>query len=148
MRTSDVDRLYSGHRHTPNRTRYGASANLHTLLHDVSFDLFLCSELERAQHTARLVLSDRQLPVHIIPELNEMFLVTGRCDIIATSCKEDAENYSAWCNDWQHAIPTKGGSSGIFTTCGTLMARLSEYQHYQNILIVSHQGVLSLLIVV
>ena len=47
--------------------------HLHTLLHDVSFALVLCSELERAQHTARLVLSDRQHPVHIIPELNEMF---------------------------------------------------------------------------
>ncbi|MFP1483124.1 histidine phosphatase family protein [Escherichia coli] len=34
---------------------------LHTLLHGVSFDLVLCSQLERAQHTARLVLSDRQL---------------------------------------------------------------------------------------
>lgn len=51
--------------------------NLHTLLHGVSFDLVLCSELERAQHTARLVLSDRQLPVHIIPELNEMFWRLG-----------------------------------------------------------------------
>lgn len=51
--------------------------NLHTLLHGVSFDLVLCSELERAQHTARLVLSDRQLPVQIIPELNEMFWRLG-----------------------------------------------------------------------
>ena len=71
---ANVDGLYSGHAPTPLTARGIEQAqNLHTLLHDVSFDLVLCSELERAQHTARLVLSDRQLPVHIIPELNEMF---------------------------------------------------------------------------
>ena len=71
---ANVDGLYSGHAPTPLTARGIEQAqNLHTLLHDVSFDLVLCSELERAQHTARLVLSDRQHPVHIIPELNEMF---------------------------------------------------------------------------
>lgn len=71
---ANVDGLYSGHAPTPLTARGIEQAqNLHTLLHDVSFDLVLCSELERAQHTARRVLSDRQHPVHIIPELNEMF---------------------------------------------------------------------------
>ena len=71
---ANIDGLYSGHAPTPLTARGIEQAqNLHTLLHGVSFDLVLCSELERAQHTARLVLSDRQLPVHIIPELNEMF---------------------------------------------------------------------------
>ena len=79
--------------------------NLHTLLHGVSFDLVLCSELERAQHTARRVLSDRQLPVQIIPELNEMFFGDWEMRHHRDLMQEDAENYSAWCNDWQHAIP-------------------------------------------
>ena len=66
---ANVDGLYSGHAPTPLTARGIEQAqNLHTLLHDVSFDLVLCSELERAQHTARLVLSDR--------------------DIIVTSCKK------------------------------------------------------------
>ena len=58
--------------------------------------------------------------------------------------QEDAENYSAWCNDWQHAIPTNGeGFQAFFATCGTLYRKaLVEFQHYQNILVVSHQGVL------
>ena len=61
--------------------------------------------------------------------------------------QEDAENYSAWCNDWQHAIPTNGeGFQAFSQRVERFIARLSEYQHYQNILIVSHQGVLSLLI--
>ena len=62
---ANVDGLYSGHAPTPLTARGIEQAqNLHTLLHDVSFDLVLCSELERAQHTARRVLSDRQHPVH------------------------------------------------------------------------------------
>ena len=74
---ANIDGLYSGHAPTPLTARGIEQAqNLHTLLHGVSFDLVLCSELERAQHTARRVLSDRQLPVQIIPELNE------------TSCKK------------------------------------------------------------
>lgn len=60
---ANVDGLYSGHAPTPLTARGIEQAqNLHTLLDDVSFDTVLCSELERAQHTARLVLSDRQLP--------------------------------------------------------------------------------------
>lgn len=61
--------------------------------------------------------------------------------------QEDAENYSAWCNDWQQAIPTNGeGFQAFSQRVERFIARLSEYQHYQNILVVSHQGVLSLLI--
>lgn len=61
--------------------------------------------------------------------------------------QEDAENYSAWCNDWQHAIPTNGeGFQAFSQRVERFIARLSEFQHYQNILVVSHQGVLSLLI--
>lgn len=81
---ANVDGLYSGHAPTPLTARGVEQAqSLHTLLRDVPFDIVLCSELERAQHTARLVLSDRQLSLHTVPELNEMFLVTGRCGTIA-----------------------------------------------------------------
>lgn len=45
---ANVDGLYSGHAPTPLTARGIEQAqNLHTLLHDVSFDLVLCSELER-----------------------------------------------------------------------------------------------------
>lgn len=43
---ANVDDLYSGHAPTPLTARGIEQAqNLHTLLHDVSFDLVLCSEL-------------------------------------------------------------------------------------------------------
>ena len=93
---ANIDGLYSGHAPTPLTARGIEQAqNLHTLLHGVSFDLVLCSELERAQHTARRVLSDRQLPVQIIPELNEMFFGDWEMRHHRDLMQEDAENYSA-----------------------------------------------------
>ena len=141
---ANIDGLYSGHAPTPLTARGIEQAqNLHTLLHGVSFDLVLCSELERAQHTARLVLSNRQLPVQIISELNKCFLATGKCGIIATSCKKIPKTMTRWCNDWQHAIPTNSeGFQAFSQRVERFIARLSEFQHYQNILVVSHQGVL------
>ena len=134
---ANIDGLYSGHAPTPLTARGIEQAqNLHTLLHGVSFDLVLCSELERAQHTARRVLSDRQLPVQIIPELNEMFFGDWEMRHHRDLMQEDAENYSAWCNDWQHAIPTNGeGFQAFSQRVERFIARLSEFQHYQNILV-------------
>ncbi len=108
---------------------------------------FLCSELERAQHTARRVLSDRQLPCKSSLNSTKCFWRLGDDDHHRDLMQEDAENYSAWCNDWQHAIPTNGeGFQAFSQRVERFIARLSEFQHYQNILVVSHQGVLSLLI--
>ncbi|MDG5572938.1 histidine phosphatase family protein, partial [Escherichia coli] len=46
-----------------------------------------------------------------------------------------------------HRTSIKDGLGRHIGSCGPLNRNfLSEYQHYQNILIVSHQGVLSLLI--
>lgn len=101
--------------------------NLHTLLHGVSFDLVLCSELERAQHTARLVLSDRQLPVHIIPELNEMFLATGRCDIIATSCKKMPKTIA------------RGAMTGSMQSPRTV----KDFRHFRNVWNALSQGLVN-----
>lgn len=145
---ANVDGLYSGYALTLLTARGIEQAqNLHTLLDDVFFDLVLCSELERAQHTARLVFSDCQLFVYIIFELNEMFFGDWEMRHYCDFMQEDAENYSAWCNDWQHAIFTNGeGFQAFLQRVERFIARLSEYQHYQNILIVSYQGVLSLLI--
>ncbi|ORC99268.1 hypothetical protein A4T35_03275 [Escherichia coli] len=57
---ANVDGLYSGHAPTPLTARGIEQAqNLHTLLHDVSFDLVLCSELERAQRNACLLYTSR-----------------------------------------------------------------------------------------
>ncbi|MEL9770229.1 adenosylcobalamin/alpha-ribazole phosphatase [Escherichia coli] len=145
---ANVDGLYSGHAPTPLTARGIEQAqSLNTLLRDVPFDMVLCSELERAQHTARLVLSDRQLPVQTVLELNEMFFGDWEMRHHRDLMQEDAENYSAWCNDWQYAVPTNGeGFQAFSQRVERFIAGFVEYQHHKNILVISHQGVLSLLI--
>lgn len=81
---ANVAGLYSGHAPTPLTERGIAQAQtLSTLLRDVPVDNVLCSELERARHTTQLILGDREIPVRNMPELNEMFLATGKCATIA-----------------------------------------------------------------
>ncbi len=68
----------------------------------------LCSELERARHTARLVLEGRDVPQHILPELNEMYFGDWEMRHHRDLTHEDAESYAARCTDWQNAVPTNG----------------------------------------
>ncbi|WP_176167483.1 histidine phosphatase family protein, partial [Salmonella enterica] len=76
---ANVAGLYSGHAPTPLTEKgIGQAKTLHTLLRHAPFDRVLCSELERARHTARLVLEGRDVPQHILPELNEMYFEIGR----------------------------------------------------------------------
>ncbi|HCS1327609.1 TPA: histidine phosphatase family protein, partial [Salmonella enterica] len=57
---ANVAGLYSGHAPTPlTENGIGQAKTLHTLLRHAPFDRVLCSELERARHTARLVLEGR-----------------------------------------------------------------------------------------
>ena len=59
---ANVAGLYSGHTPTPLTEKGIAQAQtLGTLLRNVSFDNVLCSELERARHTTRLILADSDI---------------------------------------------------------------------------------------
>lgn len=100
----------------------------------------LCSELERAQHTARLVLQGRELPLQVKPELNEMFLVTGRCVITGIWPAKMPKTTRLWCNDWQNAVPTNGeGFQAFAQRVEQAISILADYQHHDHVLIVSHQ---------
>lgn len=145
---ANVAGLYSGHAPTPLTDKGIAQAStLNTLLRDVPFENVFCSELERARHTARLVLHERDVPVRILPELNEMFFGDWEMRHHRDLAREDAESYAAWCADWQNAIPTNGeGFQAFSQRIERFIAQLSDYKEYKNLLVVSHQGVLSLLI--
>lgn len=143
---ANVARLYSGHTPTPLTEKGQQQAQrLGEMLHHAPFDRVLCSELERTQHTARLLLGNRQIPVTPHPLLNEMFFGDWEMRHHRDLQIEDKENYAAWCADWQHAAPTNGESFPDFSR--RISAFTAELAHYQdeNLLIVSHQGVLSLL---
>lgn len=113
---ANVAGLYSGHAPTPLTEKgIGQAKTLHTLLRHVPFDRVLCSELERARHTARLVLEGRDVPQHILPELNEMYFGDWEMRHHRDLTHEDAESYAAWCTDWQNAVPTNGEGFQAFT---------------------------------
>ena len=145
---ANVAGLYSGHAPTPLTERGIAQAqSLSGLLHNVPFDNVLCSELERAHHTTQLILGDREIPVRNMPELNEMFFGDWEMRHHRDLAREDAENYAVWCNDWQNATPTNGeGFQAFSLRVERFIAQLDDYKMCQNLLVVSHQGVLSVLI--
>ncbi|QMI04505.1 adenosylcobalamin/alpha-ribazole phosphatase [Citrobacter sp. RHB25-C09] len=145
---ANVAGLYSGHAPTALTERGVAQAQtLNTLLAQVPFEQVLCSELERAQRTAQLVLAGRDLPLQVKPELNEMFFGDWEMRHHRDLVIEDAENYAAWCNDWQNGVPTNGeGFSAFAQRIEQVIQQLADYQHIPHVLMVSHQGVLSLLI--
>ncbi|WLI78292.1 adenosylcobalamin/alpha-ribazole phosphatase [Kosakonia sp. H02] len=146
---ANVAGLYSGHTPTPLTPKGLAQAQtLHDLLHSVPFDYVLCSELERAQQTAEYVLASRDLTIHTTPLLNEMFFGDWEMRHHRDLTREDPESYAAWCTDWQHAIPTNGeGFQAFSARIERVIALLNELKQTQNnVLIASHQGVISLLI--
>ena len=145
---ANVAGLYSGHAPTPLTERGIVQAqSLSGLLRNVPFDNVLCSELERARHTTQLILAERDVPVRVMPELNEMFFGDWEMRHHRDLAREDAENYAVWCNDWQNATPTNGeGFQAFSQRVERFIAQLADYKDSQNLLVVSHQGVLSVLV--
>lgn len=145
---ANVAGLYSGHTPTPLTPKGLAQAQiLGKLLGEVPFDRVLCSALERAQQTAGRVLERREITIETTPLLNEMFFGDWEMRHHRDLTREDPQNYAAWCNDWQNAIPTNGeGFQAFSARIEQVIAHLADIKDQQNILLVSHQGVLSLLI--
>ncbi len=130
---ANVDGLYSGHSPTPLTAKgIGQAETLGTLLQQVPFDHVMCSELERTQQTARLLLGSSPLQPEIVPQLNEMFFGDWEMRHHRDLVIEDAANYGAWCNDWQNAIPTNGeGFQAFSARVNVFIDRLPELD-YQN----------------
>lgn len=126
---ANVDGLYSGHAATPLTARGIEQAqNLHTLLHDVFFDLVLCSELERAQHPRDWFSVTASSP--FISSLNstKCFLATGRCDIIATSCKKMPKTIA------------RGAMTGSMLSPRTV----KDFRHFRNVWNALSQGLVNI----
>ena len=145
---ANVAGLYSGHAPTPLTEQGQMQAHrLGNMLNQVPFDRVLCSELERTQHTARLLLGERQIPLAPHSLLNEMFFGDWEMRHHRDLQQEDAENYAAWCADWQHAAPTNGeGFQAFAERVRGFTVTLSQFRELDHLLIVGHQGVLSLLV--
>ncbi len=145
---ANLDGVYSGISETK-LTPLGVEQALSVgrLLQRAPFEKVFCSELGRAQHTTALLLQQRNIPVTVEPGLNEMNFGDWELRHHRDLQRNDAQNYAAWCSDWQNVIPTNGEGFQHFSRRVTAFAEaLKSRPAEENILIVSHQGVLSLLI--
>lgn len=145
---ANVAGLYSGHSET-SLTPHGIqqAQAVGEMLRHVPFDAVMCSALGRAQHTAELILTGRNETVETEPLLNEMHFGDWEMRHHRDLQREDASNYAAWVADWQNIIPTNGeGFQAFSQRVDLLVQRLAAFNKAQNVLLVSHQGVLSLLI--
>ena len=145
---ANVAGLYSGHAPTALTERGIRQAQtLGKRLQAVPFQRAFCSELERTQRTASLLLGDRNVPLQSFAALNEMFFGDWEMRHHRDLQQEDAENYAAWCADWQHAAPTNGeGFQAFAERVRGFTVTLSQFRELDHLLIVGHQGVLSLLV--
>lgn len=145
---ANVAGLYCGHSPTPLTPRgIQQSQTLGQCLQEVPFDSVCCSELARTHQTANLLLGARNIPRHSDACLNELFFGAWEMRHYQDLQREDPVNYAAWCADWQHATPTEGESFQHFAQRIKIFAdKLTQYQHLDHLLIVGHQGGLSLLI--
>lgn len=93
------------------------------------------------------MLDQTQAPVETTALLNEMFFGDWEMRHHRDLAEEDVENWAAWCADWENALPPGGeGFQDFSTRVGEFIAKLRKHSAQENVLIVSHQGVLSLLI--
>lgn len=145
---ANVDGLYSGISETP-LTEQGIiqAQAVGDFLNHVEFEKVLCSELGRAKHTTQLILQHRNIPVITEPRLNEMNFGDWEMRHHRDLQHADAKNYADWCNDWQNVVPKNGEGFQLFSQrVSEFAAMLSSQPKEDNLLIVSHQGVLSLLL--
>ncbi|WP_058911715.1 adenosylcobalamin/alpha-ribazole phosphatase [Entomohabitans teleogrylli] len=117
------------------------------LLQGVSFDSIISSELRRARDSARLIAGDAHHSPQIDARLNEIHFGAWEMRHHRDIAREDAQRYQAWCRDWQHVAPPQGeGFADFSRRVAALAEELKAESGAQNRLLVSHQGVISLLI--
>ncbi|WP_213989564.1 adenosylcobalamin/alpha-ribazole phosphatase [Sodalis sp. dw_96] len=114
-------------------------------LSEVPFDRILVSALRRTRETATILRPDQQ--PESSPEWNEMAFGEWELRHHHDLRRDDPERYRAWCDDWQHAVPPGGDSFQDFSRrVMDATKRLIDDPQTGNILLVAHQGVLSILL--
>jgi broad specificity phosphatase PhoE len=111
------------------------------LLRDVPIGRCLSSDLQRASRTAALVLGDRPVPVHTVPELRErhMGCLQG---VPWADCKADGRHVR-WLQPWEEGPP--GGESHAQSVRRALAA-LRHWDDGTPTLVVAHGSLLRALV--
>ena len=143
----NVEGVYYGHTDLP-LTDNGKQQSMAvaSYLSNVDFSDVLTSYFIRAEETARFITNGNKVNFQRDNRLNEMYF--GQWEMCHFN--EIAQNYpddwSVWVNDWENACPTGGEpfsefASRVFQFADELKGRRCS----KNLLIVAHQGVLSLM---
>ncbi|WP_413740989.1 adenosylcobalamin/alpha-ribazole phosphatase [Sodalis sp. RH15] len=113
-------------------------------LAEVPFEMIAASALRRTRETANILRP--HLEPQCSPEWNEMAFGEWELRHHHDLRREDPERYRAWCDDWRHTVPPGGeGFQEFSRRVVDATARLTGEQA-GNILLVAHQGVLSILL--
>ncbi|KER02448.1 adenosylcobalamin/alpha-ribazole phosphatase [Photorhabdus temperata] len=113
----------------------------------VTFSQAISSMLQRARHTAEIILADRRLSAGINAQLNEMHFGAWEMRHHHDLQYEDAEAWAAWLAYWQQASPTGGETFPAFAArIENVAQQLLKQENQDNLLLVAHQGVLGLLL--
>ncbi|WP_434524409.1 adenosylcobalamin/alpha-ribazole phosphatase [Photorhabdus asymbiotica] len=113
----------------------------------VTFSQATSSALWRARHTAEIILAGSSLSASIDVRLNEMDFGEWEMRHHRDLQYEDAEAWADWLADWQQASPTGGETFSTFAArVENVVQQLLTQESQANLLLVAHQGVLSLLL--
>lgn len=117
------------------------------VLPDTAWDLIVCSPLIRCQHFAQTLAKEQGIPLRIEPDLREMHFGDWEARLIAEVWENDALALSQWRDDPSCFTPSGGEVFAAFShRVETALARLAGDYHGKRMLVVSHGGVLRLLL--
>ncbi|CFR08918.1 adenosylcobalamin/alpha-ribazole phosphatase [Yersinia kristensenii] len=124
------------------------AGNVAGWLAEVEFTHAVSSQLLRARHTADIVLAGHSINAGADDQLNEMNFGEWEMRHHHDLQREDPNAWAAWVADWQQASPTGGESFPQFSARieSAVQSLFSIKDNEKNQLVVSHQGVLSLML--
>lgn len=112
----------------------------------ITFGQIHCSQLQRAQQTARLVVPNGII-TNSDPRLNEMHFGSWEMRHHSSIAEEEPQAWQRWVDDWQNVTP--GGGEPFAEFAGRVKSvadELAQQQEDGDSLVVAHQGVLSLML--
>lgn len=125
---ANIDGLYSGHAPTPLTARGIEQAqNLHTLLHGVSLIWFYAVNWNGHSIPRDWFSVTASSPCKSSLNSTKCFLATGRCDIIATSCKKMPKTIA------------RGAMTGSMQSPRTV----KDFRHFRNVWNALSQGLVN-----
>lgn len=143
----NAEGVYYGHTDLPltdNGQRQ--SMAVASYLSGVTFTDVLASHFIRAKETARLIIGDNQVSFQQDNRLNEMNFGEWEMRHFNDIAQNYPDDWSLWVNDWESACPTGGEPFPHFANrVVEFTDELRGRTNPENLLIVAHQGVLSLM---